>query len=144
MESCPLSSMVFTTASAGALSIVNVRTLSLVLFVADLFHPFDGLAVELFNNGDVRHRPRRSSTVPMLLTRRTPDNIAWPNFLFRTALALYPAASGRDDQCLPERMSVPCCPSTGLEGHTDGEHARRSGRLGQWVDTYNPGEIVGR
>src|SRR6266566_9842624 len=27
----------------------------LVLFVADLFHPVGGLAVELFLNGDVRH-----------------------------------------------------------------------------------------
>src|SRR5438105_4215368 len=97
MDSCSLSSMVFTIASIDALSIVNVRKLSLVLFVADLFHPFDGLAVELFDNGDVRHHGRRSSTVPMLLTGRTPDNIAWPNFLFRTALALHPAASGRDD-----------------------------------------------
>src|SRR2546423_10743300 len=97
MDSCSLSSMVFTIASIGALSIVNVRTSRLVLFVADLFHPFDGLAVELFNNGDVRHRRRLSGAVPMLLTRRTPDNIAWPNFLFRTALALHPAASGRDD-----------------------------------------------
>ena len=27
----------------------------LILFVADLFHPVDGLAVELFLDGDVRH-----------------------------------------------------------------------------------------
>src|SRR6266705_745491 len=27
-----------------------------ILFVADLFHPVDGLAVELFYNGDVCHR----------------------------------------------------------------------------------------
>ena len=31
----------------------------LVLFVTDLFHPLNRLAVELFLNGDVRHRRRR-------------------------------------------------------------------------------------
>src|SRR5882724_1278643 len=30
--------------------------LSLILFVADLLHPVDGLTVKVFQNGDVRHR----------------------------------------------------------------------------------------
>jgi hypothetical protein len=43
------------------------HALMLILFVADLFHPVDNLAVELFLNSDVRHgRDRRS---PMLLAR---------------------------------------------------------------------------
>ncbi len=31
------------------------QPLSLVLFVADLFHPVDGLAIKMFQDGDVRH-----------------------------------------------------------------------------------------
>src|SRR2546422_10601719 len=75
--------------------------LSLILFVADFFHPFDGLAVELFHNGDVRHRCGLRGAVPMLFTRRAPNHIARPNFFFRAAFALNPSTPGRDDQGLP-------------------------------------------
>ena len=39
----------------------------LVLFVADLFHPVNRFAVELFLNGDVRHGRGRRSTMPILV-----------------------------------------------------------------------------
>src|SRR5437870_11088355 len=39
--------------------------LSLILFVADLFHPIDGLAVKMFQDGDVRHRCAGRGAVPM-------------------------------------------------------------------------------
>src|SRR6266478_1553939 len=80
----------------------------------------------------------------MLLTRRAPDHIARPNFLFRATLALHPPTSGCDDQGLPERMRVPCCPSAGLERDTDGEHACRSCRLGQRVNSYSAGKVLSR
>src|SRR5260370_31933903 len=79
------------------------QPLSLILFVADLFHPVDGLAVKVFQNGDVRHRRASSGSVPILLTRRAPDHIARPNFLFRATLALHPPTSGCDYQGLAER-----------------------------------------
>jgi hypothetical protein len=40
-----------------------------VLFVADLFHPVDGLPIELFLDGGVRHGRGQRSTMPMLLAR---------------------------------------------------------------------------
>ena len=86
-----------------------------VLFVADLFHPVDDLAVELFLNGDVRHGGGRRGAVPVLLAGREPDHIAGPDFLDRPALALRPAAAGRDDQGLAERMRVPCGARARLE-----------------------------
>src|SRR5882762_11064157 len=80
----------------------------------------------------------------MLLTRRAPDHVARPNFLFRAGLALHPPTSGRDDQGLPERMLVPRCPGAGLERDTDTQDARRSGCLEQWVNAYHAGKIFVR
>jgi hypothetical protein len=57
----------------------------LILFVADLFHPVDGLAVELFLNGDVRHGRGRRSTMPMLLARGEPDHVTRPDFFDRSS-----------------------------------------------------------
>src|SRR2546430_17462027 len=85
-----------------------------ILFVADLFHPVDGLAVELFLNGDVRHGRGCRGAVPMFLTRREPDHVPWPNFLDWTTPALYPAAARRHEQGLAQRVAVPCCPSAWL------------------------------
>lgn len=44
-----------------------------ILVVADLFHPVHDLAVEIFLNGDMRHRCGWRRATPMLLTRREPD-----------------------------------------------------------------------
>jgi hypothetical protein len=85
------------------------------LFLADLFHPFDRLAVQRLPNGDVRHRDRRRCAVLMLLVRRKPDHVARPDFLDRSALALRPPKARRDDQRLTERMSMPGGASTRLE-----------------------------
>jgi hypothetical protein len=86
-----------------------------VLFVADLFHPVDDLAVELFLNGNMRHGRGRRGTMPMLLAWREPDHIAGMDLLNGTALALHPPATGRDNQGLAERMGMPRCSSTRLE-----------------------------
>src|SRR5207253_10940740 len=68
--------------SVALLSSLNSQpSTSPILFVADLFHPVDQLAVQRFLNGDMSHRGHRRSAVPMLLARRKPDHIAWPNFL---------------------------------------------------------------
>ena len=84
-----------------------------------------GLAVELFLDGDVGHGRGRRGAVPVLLARREPDDIAGPDLLDRAALALDPAAAGRDDQRLAERMRVPGGAGAGLEGD-----ARRPTRAG--------------
>src|SRR5579862_5622650 len=71
------------------------------MFVADLFHPIDGLTVELFYNSDMRHRGGRGLAVTMLDAGRTPDYIPGPDFLFAPIPALRPAAAGRDDHVCP-------------------------------------------
>ena len=98
-----------------------------VLLVADLFHPVDGLAVELLLNGDVRHRRGGSRPVPVLFARRKPDDVTRPDFLDRAAPALRPAAAGRHDQRLTERMRVPGRPGTGLKGDAGTSHTPRRG-----------------
>jgi hypothetical protein len=84
-----------------------------VLFVADLFHPVDRFAVKLFLNGDMGHRRGWSGAVPMLLTRRNPDDVTRPNFLDQAFPALCPATTSQNDQGLAERVGVPCGSGSG-------------------------------
>src|SRR5689334_8173077 len=131
--------------SLSALPAVAMHAGSLaVLLVADLFHPVDGLAVELFLDGDVRHRRGGRCTVPMLLARREPDHVAGTDLLGRTAVALYPAATRRDDQGLAQRVGVPRGAGARLERDAGPGDARRVGRLEQRVHANRPGEIVRR
>src|SRR5215210_3075590 len=87
---------------------------SLVLLISDLLQPVDGLTVELFLNGDVRHGRGRRRAVPVLLVRWEPDDVARPDFLDRAALALSKAEPGRHDERLPEWVRVPCRASARL------------------------------
>ena len=114
-----------------------------VLFVADFFQPIDGLAVELLLDGDVRHGRGRRGAMPMLLARREPDHVAGTDFLDRAALALDPAAAGRDDQGLAQRVRVPGGPAPGLERDLAAA-ARAGSRLKQRIDAYSAGELIGR
>src|SRR6266700_1920929 len=116
----------------------------LLLFVADLFHPVGGLAVETFLNGEVRHGRGWRGAVPMFLTRLEPDHVTRPNFLDRTTPALDPAAASRHDQGLAQRVAVPCGPSAGLERDTCADRACRLGCLEQGVNAYRAGKILGR
>src|SRR3989440_12548659 len=115
----------------------------LVLFVADLFHPVGGLAVETFLNGDMRHGRGWRGTVPMFLTWLEPDHVPWPNDLDRTTPALYPAAAIRHDQGLAQRVAVPGCPSAGLERDTGADRACRIRCLEQGVNAYRAGKVLG-
>src|SRR5260370_13151868 len=115
-----------------------------VLFVADLFHPVDGFAVELFLNRDMGHRRDWSGAVPMLLTRRNPDDVTRPNLLDRPSPALCPATTSRHDQGLTERVRVPCGSGTGLEGDTGADSAGRSVRTKQRITMHCAREILRR
>lgn len=117
---------------------------ALVLLVADLLHPVDGLSVELFLNRDVRHGRCWRGAMPMLLTRRDPDHVAGPNFLDRAAPALYAAAASSHDQMLAQRVGVPCCPSAGLERDTASGRTCRIICLEKRVEAYGAGKILGR
>ena len=97
-----------------------------------------------FLDGDVRHGRGRRGAVPVLLARREPDHVARPDFLDRAAPALRPAAAGRHDQGLAQRVRVPCRAGAGLERDAGAAHARRSGRLEQRIDAHRAGEPLGR
>src|SRR3954470_15149187 len=86
-----------------------------VLFVADLLQPLDIFAVQGFLNGDVSHRGFVRGAVPVFLARRTGDDIAGADFLFRLTPALRPAKTAGDDQGLAARMRVPGAARAGLE-----------------------------
>ena len=108
------------------------------MFVADLLHPIDNLAIELFLNGDVRHGRGRRSPMPVLLARREPDHIAGPDFLDGSSLALNPAAARRDDESLTERMRVPCGPRARLKRYAGALNKRRFRCLKQRIDPTVP------
>ncbi len=65
------------------------------LFVADLFHPVGGLAVELFLDGDVCHSRGCRSAVPMLLTRREPDHVPSLFYFFCVDILYFTNRSNR-------------------------------------------------
>jgi hypothetical protein len=97
---------------------VPLPALSLsVLFVSDLFHPIDDLAVELVLNRNMHHGSSRRSPVPVLLAGREPDHIARADLFDRSAFTLGPAAARRDDKRLPERVRMPSRARAGLESY---------------------------
>src|SRR5213594_914673 len=69
-----------------------------VLLVADLFHPVNCFAVELFLNGDMRNGSGWRSTMPVLLTGREPYDVTGSNFFDRASPALCAPATGGHDQ----------------------------------------------
>src|SRR6266478_42987 len=125
-----------------------------ILLVTDLFHPIDVFAVEPFGNSDMRHRGRRRRAVPVLLTRRKPDDIAGTDFLDRSVLALNPAKAGRDDEGLTERMGMPHGAGARLEGDLTATeargvtylkhrvHANSPGKPGVWTLAGRPGAVA--
>src|SRR5262245_3174582 len=79
----------------------------------------------------------------MLFAGRKPDHVTGPDFLDWPAFALSPAAAGRDDQRLAERMRVPRRARARLESDAGAGDACRVGRLEQRIDAHRAGEIVG-
>src|SRR5438876_825274 len=85
----------------------------------------------------------------MLLVRRKPDDIAWQDFLNRSAPTLRPPKPGRDDQPLTEWMSMPGGASTRLERDARAIHTCRSktrrGEFGcfeKWINPNRAGEPI--
>src|SRR4051812_37703409 len=115
-----------------------------VLPVAHVFQPVDDLPVERLLDGDVRHGRGRRGSVPVLLARREPDHVAGTDLLDRAALPLDPAAAGRDDEGLPQRVGVPRGPGAGLECNARTGRTGRGVGLEEWVDADRAGEPVGR
>src|SRR5262249_4176026 len=113
----------------------------LIFFITNLFQPVDGFAIEPLQNRDVSHSSRWCRAVPVLFTRRTPDDIAGSNLFLRLTFALHPSASRRDNQRLTERMGVPRGSSTGLECNAHPKDSRRVGCVEQRIDAYVAGKV---
>src|SRR5436190_18253352 len=109
-----------------------------------MLHPLNHFPVQRLLNGDMSHRGRRRSAVPMLLVRRKPDDIARPDFLDWSALALHPAATGCDNQSLTERMRMPRGASTRLERNACAGRASWSVCLEQGIDAHRAGKPISR
>src|SRR5690349_7252525 len=107
-----------------------------ILLGADVLHPVDHFAIEGLRDGDVRHACGCRGAVPMLLGRREPDYVAGPDVFDGAALSLYPAATGRNDQCLAERVRVPSSSCTRLESHYGTTDPRGSAALKTRVDAH--------
>src|SRR6266571_442480 len=116
----------------------------LILLVCDLLHPVDDLAVQFLLDSDVRHRGPRQGAVPVLLSRRAPDNVARTDHLDRATPTLHAATTGRDDQRLAERMGVPVATGARLERHVGAACPRGAWRLEELVYAHGAGEILGR
>src|SRR5690348_11289638 len=130
--------------SKAGLVLSKLRRTGEVLRVADVLHPVDDLAVERFLDGDVGHRRGRRGAMPVAVARRAEDHVAGADLLDRAVLALRPAAAGRDDEYLAQRMRVPGRARARLEGdaRAGGTCGRGSGE--QRVDADRAGEPLGR
>ena len=65
------------------------------MLVTNLFHPHGAFTIEIFLNGDMRHARGCRGSMPVFLTRRDPDNITLPDFLYLTAPLLNTAGASR-------------------------------------------------
>ena len=80
----------------------------------------------------------------MLRTRRTPEDIPWPDLHWRLAPALGETNTSGHNQDLPERMRVPGTARAGFECHTRTASSAWGRRFEQRVYTDRAGEIFGR
>jgi len=87
-KSCPFDLRAAIEATAQTALRISLR---LILLVAHVLQPIDSVAIKLLLDGDVRHSGSWRGSMPVLLSRLEPDNIAGPNLLDRAAFALRPA-----------------------------------------------------
>src|SRR2546423_330649 len=115
-----------------------------VLRVGDFLHPVHRLAIELFLNGDMRHGGGGRRAGPVLLAWLETHHNPPAYFADRPAFTLHPAAAGRHDERLAERMRMPSGASAGFKGDAGATRAGRRRRLEQWVDAHRAGEPICR
>jgi len=107
--------------------------MSEILVFSDVLHPVGGVAVQMFDDGDVGHGCGDRGSMPVALTGCEEDHVAGMDLLDRSALPLHSAQAAGHDQVLPQGMAVPGGPGTGLKGHCRGEAPGRSRDLKEWV-----------
>src|SRR5436190_17023369 len=123
--------------------VLKSRTSRLVLFVAHLLQPVGSLAVEGFNDSNVSHGNIGRSPVPMLFSRRKPNDVPWLDLFDGPSPALRQSGACGDYQGLAQRVSVPCGACTGLKGDAGSDAAGRCLRLEQGGDPHIAGKVFG-
>ena len=98
-----------------------------VLHSADKLAPCHRLAVIAFRQRDVCHCFIRPCAVPVLDAGTDPNDVARPEPLRRLAPLLHESMAAHDNECLAERMRVPCGMGAGSEGN--GPAADTGGRI---------------
>jgi hypothetical protein len=78
----------------------------------------------------------------MFLAGRKPDDITRTNFFDGSTPVLRPAIAGSDDECLAERVRMPCGTCARFEGDVRTDHTRRFGRREKRIDAYSAREPV--
>jgi len=81
--------------------------------------------------------------MPVFHARRNPDDIARLDLLLFTTRLLQPAAAGRHDQGLAERVGVPGRAGAGLERDVSARYLGRVFGLEQGVDADRAREVLG-
>jgi len=71
-----------------------------VLLRRNVLEPLDDFSIQSLLDGYMCHCRSCICAMPVLLTRRKPSHIAWPNFFNRSAFTLCPSKTGCDDQRL--------------------------------------------
>src|SRR3954451_9123540 len=114
-----------------------------VLLVADLLHPIDGRAVQLFLDSDVAHGSGRAGAMSVLFAGREPDDVARADLLNGAALTLHQAEACHDNEGLTKRMRMPGGARAGLKGDERASNAGGLGRAEQGIDAHRASKPVG-
>src|ERR1044071_2290167 len=87
------------------------------------------------------HSLGRGGAVPILFARGDPDDVAGPDFFFRTLLGLHPTVAGRDNERLAKWVRVPCGARAGLERDERAANARRDRALKWLLNAHRTGKV---
>src|SRR6516164_10896466 len=88
------------------------------------------------------HARGRCGTVPVLLVRRNPDDVAGFDLAHFATPALHAPGAGDHEQRLAERMRMPGGARTGLEAHQAGAHPRWRRRFDDRLLPNRAGEAL--
>ena len=120
----------------------NLGRLSLaIFFIAYLFHPGDGMAIEFFCDGGMRHRSGWCGSVPVFRSRRNPDDIPFSYLLNRPSPLLNPTNPGCNDQSLAEGVCMPHGSGTRFEHHARANCARWINRIKERLDMHGASKV---
>src|SRR5438874_13201744 len=116
----------------------------LILFVADVLHPIDVLAVERLLGRYVDHAGGRRRAMPMLFVRWNPNHVAGFDLAELAVPALHPAGAGNDEQRLAKWMGMPGGACARLEAHQTRAHPRWRRRFDDRLLPNRAGKAIGR